>query len=103
MVDLDIGGVELTGWINDISYPPYGYANVDGKMVIVPEQAEIVKQIFADTLAGKSTHEIADELNKRGVATKKGGCWTPGTVSRTGRSGSITAVSWVTQRMRKET
>ena len=36
-----------------ISYPPYGYANVDGEMVIVPEQAEIVKQIFADTLAGK--------------------------------------------------
>ena len=35
-----------------ISYPPYGYANVDGEMAIVPEQAEIVKQIFADTLAG---------------------------------------------------
>ena len=52
-----------------ISYPPYGYANVDGEMVIVPEQAEIVKQIFSDTLAGKSTHVIADELNKRGVAT----------------------------------
>lgn len=42
-----------------------------------PEQAEIVKQIFADTLAGKSTHAIADELNKRGVATKRGGHWTP--------------------------
>lgn len=36
-----------------ISYPPYGYDNVDGEMVIVLEQAEIVKQIFADTLAGK--------------------------------------------------
>ena len=64
-----------------ISYPPYGYDNVDGEMVIVPEQAEIVKQIFADTLAGKSTHEIAEELNERGVATKKGGHWTPGTVN----------------------
>lgn len=64
-----------------ISYPPYGYANVDGEMVIVPEQAEIVKQIFADTLAGKSTHTIADELNKRSVATKRGGHWTPGTVN----------------------
>ena len=50
-------------------------------MVIVPEQAEIVKLIFADTLAGKSTHAIADELNKRGVATKRGGHWTPGTVN----------------------
>lgn len=64
-----------------ISYPPYGYANVDGKMVIVPEQAEIVKQIFADTLAGRSTHEIAKGLNERGVVTKKGGRWTPGTVN----------------------
>ena len=59
----------------------YGYDNVDGEMVIVSEQAEIVKQIFADTLAGKSTHEIAEELNERGVATKKGGHWTPGTVN----------------------
>ena len=61
-----------------ISYPPYGYANVDGEMMIVPEQAEIVKQIFADTLAGKSTHEIAKGLNEQGVVTKKGGRWTPG-------------------------
>lgn len=64
-----------------ISYPPYGYANVDGEMVIIPEQAEIVKQIFADTLAGKSTHAIANELNERGVATKKGGQWTASTVN----------------------
>ena len=31
-----------------ISYPPYGYTNVDRKMVIVPEQPEIVRQIFSD-------------------------------------------------------
>ena len=30
-----------------ISYPPYGYANVEGKMVVVQEEAEIVKEIFA--------------------------------------------------------
>ncbi len=64
-----------------ISYPPYGYDNVDGEMVIVPEQAEIVKQIFSDTLAGKSTHAIADELNAKGIQTKKGGRWTPGTIN----------------------
>ena len=43
-----------------ISYPPYGYANVDGEMVIVPEQAEVVKEIFASCLAGK---ELVDFLN----------------------------------------
>lgn len=64
-----------------ISYPPYGYDNVDGEMVIIPEQAEIVKQIFSDTLAGKSTHAIADELNAKGIQTKKGGRWTAGTIN----------------------
>lgn len=64
-----------------ISYPPYGYENVDGKMVIVPEQAEIVKQIFADTLSGISTHAIADGLNEKGIPTKKNGRWTPGTIN----------------------
>lgn len=64
-----------------ISYPPYGYDNVDGEMVIVPEQAEIVKQILADTLAGKSTHAIAGELNARGIPTKKGGSWTLGMIN----------------------
>ena len=38
-----------------ISYPPYGYKNENGEMVIVPEQAEVVKQIFADTLAEKNS------------------------------------------------
>ena len=29
---------------------------------------------------GKSTHVIADELNERGVVTKKGGRWMPGII-----------------------
>lgn len=64
-----------------ISYPPYGYNNVDGEMVIVPEQAEVVRRIFADILAGKSTHIIAKELNAEGVPTKRNGTWTPGAVN----------------------
>lgn len=64
-----------------ISYPPYGYKNVDGEMIIVPEQAKIVKGIFASALSGKGTHAIADELNVRAVPTKKGGKWTSGTIN----------------------
>ena len=64
-----------------ISYPPYGYANVDGEMVIVSEQAEVVKHIFADTLAGKSTHAIAGEMNAEGIPPKKGKNWTPGAIN----------------------
>lgn len=64
-----------------ISCPPYGYDNINGEMVIVPKQAEVVQHIFADILAGKSTNTIAQELNKRGVPTKKGGKWAGSTIS----------------------
>ena len=64
-----------------IAYPPYGYENDNGTMVIVPEQAEVVKEIFAACLAGKSTHAIAKELNVRGVKTKKSGKWGAGAVN----------------------
>ena len=63
-----------------ISYPPYGYDNICGEMILVPEQAEVIKQIFADTLAGKSTHAVAKVLNKKGIKTKRGGNWSAGTV-----------------------
>lgn len=63
-----------------ISYPPYGYDNIDGEMVINEQQAEIVRYIFASILSGKSTHKIADELNNRKVPTKKGGRWTATTI-----------------------
>ena len=64
-----------------ISYPPYGYDNADGEMVIVPEQAEIVKEIFASCLAGNGTYTIAKSLNDRGIPTKKGGKWHGSTIN----------------------
>ena len=63
-----------------ISYPPYGYDNIDGEMVVNEQQAEIVCYIFASILSGKSTHKIADELNNRKAPTKKGGRWTATTI-----------------------
>lgn len=63
-----------------VAYPPYGYDNVDGQMVINEGQAEIVRWMFAQALAGKGTHKIASELNERGVPTRKGGSWTATTV-----------------------
>lgn len=64
-----------------ISYPPYGYANINGEMTLVPEQAQVVKQIFTNTLAGKSTHTISKGLNDLGIPSKKGSRWTAGTVN----------------------
>ena len=52
--------------------PPLGYKAVNGNLVIVPEEAEIVKLIFALRNEGVTLIGIADELNKRGYRTKKG-------------------------------
>ena len=63
-----------------ISYPPYGYDMVGGKMVINKSQAEIVRFIFTEILSGKGTHKIANVLNHRNIPTKKGGRWTSTTI-----------------------
>ena len=49
--------------IYKLGYTPYGYDWDDKNMIINPEQAAVVKRIFADILSGKSTNAIADELN----------------------------------------
>lgn len=63
-----------------ISYPPYGYDYIDGEMVVNLEQAEVVKSIFEEALAGKGTQKIADGLNARGIESKRGGKWTGNTI-----------------------
>lgn len=52
--------------------PPLGYRAVNGDLVIVPEEAEIVRLIFALRAEGRTLMGIADELNARGYLTKKG-------------------------------
>ena len=63
-----------------IGYAPFGYSVRDGEFSIIEEEAEWVRYIFSQTLAGKSTHKIADALNEQQVPTKKGGRWTATTV-----------------------
>lgn len=63
-----------------IGYPPFGYKNADKQMVVVPQEAEIVKEIFAAHLSGKGTHAIAKALNERGVPSRKSGHWTATTI-----------------------
>lgn len=53
--------------------PPLGYAADNGELVIVPEEAEIVRLIFQLRKEGGTLMGIADELNRRGYTTKKGG------------------------------
>lgn len=52
--------------------PPLGYSAVDGQLVIVPDEAEIVRLIFSLREEGKTLMGITNELNKRGYRSKKG-------------------------------
>lgn len=54
----------------------YGYKVVDGKLEIVPEEAEVVKRIFHMYLyENKGTTKIAQELNAEKIPTLNGGLW----------------------------
>lgn len=48
---------------------PYGFDLVDGGFRVNPEQAPIVRDIFAAVLSGKGTGSIARDLNERGIPT----------------------------------
>ena len=61
---------------------PYGYAYNDGNLVVVGEEAGIVKKMFEMYLGGHSLKEIENWLNESGIKTKKGGKWTKKTVAR---------------------
>jgi DNA invertase Pin-like site-specific DNA recombinase len=50
--------------------PPIGYRLVDGKLVIVPTEAAIVRRIYAEYLAGKGQNRIAAALNTDGIRTR---------------------------------
>lgn len=64
--------------------PPYGYkADGHGNLVPDPAQQEGLAVIHAMHSEGASYRQIAAELNRRGVPTKRGlvGSWFPSTVS----------------------
>ncbi len=49
-----------------------GYRNKDGKLTVVPEEAEIVKSIFTDYLSGDGVTAIIKKLNESGFSTQSG-------------------------------
>lgn len=54
---------------------PYGYQIVDQRIVVDPDTAPVVRRIFKMLLDGKSTREIASELNAEGIPGPYGGTW----------------------------
>jgi hypothetical protein len=52
-----------------------GYRLIEGKLCIVPEEAEIVRGIFKDYLSGMGINAIMKKLTESGVHTKNGIVW----------------------------
>ncbi|SFL21614.1 Site-specific DNA recombinase [Halogranum rubrum] len=62
-------------WPN--SQPPLGYElSIDGRLRISAEEARLVNQIFERYVEVKSMPEVAHELNRQAVSTKRGNEWT---------------------------
>ena len=56
--------------------------NKNGILEIVPEEAEIIRMIFSDYLAGMGKITIANKLNEMNIRTKSNHLWTPESVRR---------------------
>ena len=62
---------------------PLGYRLEDGKLILVPEQAKLVRRIYDLYLSGKGLQAIANILNREGVLTSHAKCkWAHTTLSR---------------------
>lgn len=59
-----------------------GYRLVDGAYQVIPEEAELVRFLFAEYLSGKGYITIARELNERGQFTKLGKTWSVFSIQR---------------------
>ena len=58
-----------------------GYRFKDGEFNVVPEEAEIVKQIFSDFLSGMGMNSIVKKMNHSGIPAKRGRSWSEKTIS----------------------
>ena len=58
----------------------FGYDYKAGKLTVIPKEAEVVRMIFADYLAGLGKKAIMKKLVRLGIPTKCGGRWVESTV-----------------------
>ena len=59
---------------------PYGFEAIEGRLVEVKQEAEVVAEIQAARSSGSTLQAIADNLNGRGIPTKTGKTWALATI-----------------------
>jgi site-specific DNA recombinase len=68
----------------------YGYAWVEKKLIVIPEEAEVVRRIYRDYLAGNSKRSICTALNKDGIPAANGETWSSTSISNVLRNVTYT-------------
>jgi DNA invertase Pin-like site-specific DNA recombinase len=61
---------------------------VRGEREIAEAEAEVVRRIFHDTIAGLTAREIAAALNREGVPAPRGGTWNASTINGSKKRGN---------------
>ncbi|MEB3284672.1 MAG: recombinase family protein [Candidatus Sericytochromatia bacterium] len=61
---------------------PYGYTldEASNQFKVLPLEANVVRRIFRERIAGRSLRQIANDLGRDDIATKRGGRWQANTV-----------------------
>jgi DNA invertase Pin-like site-specific DNA recombinase len=59
----------------------FGYDYKNGKLTVIPEEAQVVRMIYADYLSGMGRNAIMKKLVRLGIPTKTGGRWAETTVA----------------------
>jgi site-specific DNA recombinase len=59
---------------------PYGFEAIEGRLVQVPQEADVVAEIQAARAGGTTLQAIANSLNGRSIQTKTGKSWAPATI-----------------------
>jgi len=59
-----------------------GYRYEDGTLVVHPQEAEVVRQIFDSYLGGKGAVAIAKALNAQGIPSRFGNQWSRSSITR---------------------
>jgi len=60
---------------------PFGFREIEGRLVEVREESQVIAKVMAMREAGHTLREIAAKLNDDGIQGKKGGVWHASTVS----------------------
>ena len=61
---------------------PYGYAYLDGQLLLDPKEQIIVRKVLKLHQSGLSGNAIANELNDQKIPSRNGKTWRPSVVRR---------------------